>query len=100
MSWSFNTQGPSVDDVRAQASELFDREAKRYEGTAEAADVLACKERCLVAIDEFPAKHLEADSSSPHCYDLKVSAYGSRGGGWLTMHVEVARANRLAPVDK
>ena len=59
----------------------LDSAAKAYEGTEEAEDIIAAKERVLAALDEYGADA-----------EARVSAYGSRSNGRsVEIHVNVGK---------
>ena len=79
MSWSVSIVGTKA-AVAKKAAEAFDAAAKNYEGKEEAKDVLAAKERALVALAEAPANGGNG---------VSVEANGSRSTGYVSMNVLV-----------
>lgn len=83
MSWSLDKKG-TVEKVREAVIAEFDRCAAQYAGKEEEKDVLAVKERTLVALAEF-AEALP----SQYANAVSVVASGSHGVGWMSLKVDI-----------
>ena len=79
MSWSVSKIIGKPEGVKACANEMFDRQAKNYEGKTEAKDVESARQAVNAWIDECKCTEQEG---------VCVEANGSRGDTWLNINVQ------------